>query len=165
MSLVAPYAGLRVAGGAVAGYGCPGMSALAEGLVTLEAAVAARPRRVHHARRVRPDRARARVRRRPDGHHGPARRAGLGARRGQALVGLGTLADVVVVWARDDDGDLGAFVVDYRDGRVPGYDATVITGKSSNRGIWQADIVLNGVRIPAGNRLAGSRRSPTPTGA
>jgi glutaryl-CoA dehydrogenase len=33
----------------------------------------------------------------------------------------------------------------------------VITGKSSNRGIWQADIVLNGVRIPAGNRLAGSR--------
>src|SRR5689334_5991916 len=36
--LVAPYAGLRVAGGAVDGYGCPGMSALAEGLVTLELA-------------------------------------------------------------------------------------------------------------------------------
>src|SRR3954451_14780688 len=36
--LVAPYAGLRVAGGAVSGYGCPGMSMLAEGLVTLELA-------------------------------------------------------------------------------------------------------------------------------
>jgi glutaryl-CoA dehydrogenase len=72
-------------------------------------------------------------------------------------IGLGTLADIVIVWARDDDGKVGAFVVDHRDGRVPGYDATVITGKSSNRGIWQADILLNGVRVPLDNRLAGSR--------
>ena len=34
-------------------------------------------------------------------------------------IGLGTLADVVVVWARDDDGDVGAFVVDHGDGRPP----------------------------------------------
>src|ERR1700754_4181279 len=36
--LVAPYAALRVAGGSITGYDCPGMSALAEGLVTVEMA-------------------------------------------------------------------------------------------------------------------------------
>src|SRR3954462_2518049 len=36
--LVAPYAALRVAGGSTSGDGGPGMSALAEGLVTLELA-------------------------------------------------------------------------------------------------------------------------------
>jgi glutaryl-CoA dehydrogenase len=72
-------------------------------------------------------------------------------------IGLGTLADVVVVWARDENGDVGAFVVDHRDGPVPGYDASVITGKTSNRGIWQADIRLAGVRVPRDNRLAGAR--------
>jgi glutaryl-CoA dehydrogenase len=63
----------------------------------------------------------------------------------------------VIVWARDDDGNVGGFVVDHTTGPVPGYDASVITGKSSNRGIWQADIRLDGVRVPLDNRLAGSR--------
>ena len=38
-------------------------------------------------------------------------------------IGNGTLADVVIVWARDDNGDVGAFVVDRRDDdahRLPG---------------------------------------------
>jgi len=33
----------------------------------------------------------------------------------------------------------------------------VITGKTSNRGLWQADIRLDGVRIPVDNRLAEAR--------
>ena len=72
-------------------------------------------------------------------------------------IGNGTLADVVIVWARDDDGDVGAFVVDRRDDDATGYQASVITGKTSNRGLWQADIRLDGVRIPLDNRLAGAR--------
>ena len=37
-ALVPAYAGLRVAGGAIQDYGCPGMSPVAEGLVALELA-------------------------------------------------------------------------------------------------------------------------------
>lgn len=191
--LVAPYAGLRVAGGSVNGYGCPGMSALAEGLVTAELARGDGSFSTFHSvhsglamtaiallgsdeqkHRWLPDLAGcsklgAFALTEPD--HGSdvvrlattARRDGAGwildgAKR---WIGLGTIADVVVVWARDDDGKVGAFVVDHRDhdldDPVPGYDASVITGKSSNRGIWQADIRLNSVRVPLDNRLADSR--------
>lgn len=38
VALIAPYAALGVAGGSVEGFECPGMSAVAEGLVTLELA-------------------------------------------------------------------------------------------------------------------------------
>ena len=38
MELLPAYAGLGVAGGAIQGYGCPGMSPVAEGLVVLELA-------------------------------------------------------------------------------------------------------------------------------
>jgi glutaryl-CoA dehydrogenase len=187
--LVAPYAGLRVAGGSVAGYGCPGMSALAEGLVTLEMARGDGSFSTFHSvhsglaittiallgddeqrQRWLPDLAActtlgAFALTEPD-HGSDVVRLGTSAHRdgghwvldgAKRWIGLGTIADVVVVWARDDDGNVGAFVVDHTDGPVPGYDASVITGKSSNRGIWQADIRLNEVRIPLGNRLAGAR--------
>lgn len=75
-------------------------------------------------------------------------------------IGLGGVADVVVVWARDDDDKVGAFVVEHTDGRehpVPGFDARTITGKASNRAIWQAQIELTDVRVPVDNRLADSR--------
>ena len=75
-------------------------------------------------------------------------------------IGNGTIADVVVVWARDDDGDVGAFLVEHPDGAahpVPGYHARRIVGKAANRGVWQAQIRLDGVRIPSGNRLANAR--------
>lgn len=67
-------------------------------------------------------------------------------------IGNGTLAGVVVVWARDDDGQVGAFVMEHPDGPdhpVPGYHARKITGKAANRGVWQAQIRLDGVRVPA----------------
>jgi glutaryl-CoA dehydrogenase len=72
-------------------------------------------------------------------------------------IGNGTLAGIVVVWARDDDGQVGAFVVEHPDGAehpVPGYRARKIIGKAANRGVWQAQIKLDGVRVPAGARLA-----------
>ena len=75
-------------------------------------------------------------------------------------IGNGTVADLVVVWARDDDGDVGAFVVEHPDGAahpVPGYHAQRITGKAANRAVWQAQIELDGVHVDADARLAGAR--------
>ncbi len=93
-----------------------------------------------------------RARRAPDGSwtlHGHKR-----------WIGNGTLADIVVVWARDDDGDVGAFVVEHPDGAahpVPGYQAQRIVGKAANRAVWQAQIHLDGVHVPADARLTGAR--------
>ncbi len=59
-------------------------------------------------------------------------------------IGNGSIADVTVVWARDTaDGRVKGFLVDTTD---PGYQATTMTGKGAARAIWQADIVLDGVR-------------------
>lgn len=70
-------------------------------------------------------------------------------------IGNGSIADLVVVWARDvDSGDVNGFVLETP---VAGYDASVITGKVSLRSVWQADITLRGVRVPEGNRLANAR--------
>jgi glutaryl-CoA dehydrogenase len=70
-------------------------------------------------------------------------------------IGLGTHADLIVVWARDTGtGQVGAFVVDRG---TPGYRAEAIGGKASLRSIWQADIALDRVRVPAENRLPGAR--------
>ncbi|HEV3287516.1 MAG TPA: acyl-CoA dehydrogenase family protein [Streptosporangiaceae bacterium] len=70
-------------------------------------------------------------------------------------IGLGTLADLVVVWARDTStGQVGGFVVERGS---PGYQASVIEGKASLRSVWQADITLDKVAVPAANRLPGAR--------
>ena len=73
-------------------------------------------------------------------------------------IGNGAMADVVLVWARDDDGDgdVGGFVIDCRDGDAAGYEAEVITGKTANRSCLQAQIRLGQRRVPA-HRLANSR--------
>jgi len=69
-------------------------------------------------------------------------------------IGNGTIADVVVVWARDaDDGQVKGFLVEKG---TPGYDARVIEGKGSLRAVWQADIRLTGVRVPVESRLPGA---------
>jgi glutaryl-CoA dehydrogenase len=66
-------------------------------------------------------------------------------------IGLGTVADLIVVWARNtEDGQVNAFVVEKGS---PGYQARVIEGKVSLRSVWQADITLDEVRVPAENRL------------
>jgi glutaryl-CoA dehydrogenase len=69
-------------------------------------------------------------------------------------IGCGSLADVTVVWARDaEDGKVKAFLVEKG---TPGYNATVIEGKASLRALWQADIDLTDVLVPAENRLPGA---------
>jgi len=69
-------------------------------------------------------------------------------------IGNGSLADVVVLWARDaDDGQVKGFLLEKG---TPGYAATVIEGKGSLRAIWQADIDLTDVRIPLANHLPGA---------
>lgn len=74
-------------------------------------------------------------------------------------IGFGSIADLVVVWARDDDGKVGAFVVEQpgRGEYAPGYAAEVIRGKAVNRAVHQAQITMEQVRVPAENRLALSR--------
>jgi glutaryl-CoA dehydrogenase len=70
-------------------------------------------------------------------------------------IGNGSLADLVVVWARDtEDGQVKGFVVETP---AEGYEATVITGKVSLRAVWQAEIELHGVRVPEANRLQEAR--------
>jgi glutaryl-CoA dehydrogenase len=70
-------------------------------------------------------------------------------------IGNGSIADVVVVWARDTkDGQVKGFLVDKG---TPGYDAHVIEGKGSVRAVWQAHIRLDDVRVPAENLLPGAR--------
>ncbi len=72
-------------------------------------------------------------------------------------IGAGTFADVVVVWARDvEDGEVKAFVVEKNDdGSYPdGYEAQPIHGKMGKKAVWQADIKLTDVRVPAENKLA-----------
>ena len=66
-------------------------------------------------------------------------------------IGNGSIADVVVVWARDaDDKQVKGFLVERG---TPGYDARVITGKGSLRAVWQAEITLSDVRVAAENQL------------
>jgi glutaryl-CoA dehydrogenase len=70
-------------------------------------------------------------------------------------IGLGTVADLVVVWARSAvNGKVGAYVVE---AGTPGFEARVIEGKASLRSIWQADIMLTDVRVTEANRLPGAR--------
>ena len=68
-------------------------------------------------------------------------------------IGAGSIADVVVVWARNEEGKVNGFLVEKG---TPGYDAQVIEGKGSLRAIWQAQISLEDVEVPAENRLPGA---------
>jgi glutaryl-CoA dehydrogenase len=69
-------------------------------------------------------------------------------------IGNGTIADVVVVWARDvADGQVKGFLVDPTH---PGYDARRIDGKASLRSVWQAEIALTGVEVREEDRLPGA---------
>lgn len=69
-------------------------------------------------------------------------------------IGNGSMADIVVLWARDaEDMQVKGFLIEK--GR-PGYDARPIEGKGSLRALWQAEIDLTDVRVPAGNRLPGA---------
>jgi glutaryl-CoA dehydrogenase len=69
-------------------------------------------------------------------------------------IGNGSIADVVVVWARSaEDGQVKGFLVETT---TPGFEAQTIGGKGASRAIWQAQIQLDGVRVPESARLPGA---------
>jgi glutaryl-CoA dehydrogenase len=70
-------------------------------------------------------------------------------------IGNGSIADVVVVWARDEaDRRVKGFLLEKG---TAGFDARRMEGKGSLRAVWQAEITLTGVRIPEANRLPGAQ--------
>jgi glutaryl-CoA dehydrogenase len=69
-------------------------------------------------------------------------------------IGNGSVADVVVVWARDEaDRQVKGFLVERS---TPGYAAQKIDGKGSLRAVWQAEIALTDVQVEEANRLPGA---------
>lgn len=72
-------------------------------------------------------------------------------------IGNANIADVVIIWARDDDdGKVKGFILEKNDdGTYPdGYSTELITGKIGKRAIWQPDVSIENVRVPAENKLA-----------
>jgi glutaryl-CoA dehydrogenase len=67
-------------------------------------------------------------------------------------IGLASIADVAVIWARTDEGIRG-FVVPTA---TPGFTATPIEQKLGMRASIQCDIALTGVRVPADAVLPGA---------
>ncbi len=185
-ALVPRLAELGIAGGTIEGYGCPGMSAVSAGLVAAELARAdgsigtfngvhsflamqsiAMLGSEEQRQRWLPAMARLELvgafgltepRHGSDavGLETSARRDGDAfVLEGQKKwIGNGSIADLVLVWARDEDGDVGGYVVEKG---TPGFETTVMTGKTALRAVWQAEITLTGVRVPAENKLAGCR--------
>jgi glutaryl-CoA dehydrogenase len=183
--LVPKLAELGLAGGTIQGYGCPGLSEVAAGLVAMELARAdgsvctffgvhsglamqsiallgsdeqkqrwlpamARLEKIGAFALTEPkhgsDAVALETSARRDGDHYVLD----GAKR---WIGNASFADLVIVWARDEDGKVGGFVVEKG---TPGFRASVMRGKAAKRAVWQAEITLDGVRVPAANRLARS---------
>ena len=67
-------------------------------------------------------------------------------------IGLASIADVAVIWARTQDGIRGFLVP----AGTPGFTATPIEPKLAMRASIQCDITLTGVRVPAGAVLPGA---------
>ncbi|MFT4468544.1 acyl-CoA dehydrogenase family protein [Arthrobacter sulfonylureivorans] len=69
-------------------------------------------------------------------------------------IGNATWADVIIIWARDEaDGQIKGFVVPTD---TPGYLATKIEGKYSQRTVQNADIELKDLVLPATAKLPGA---------
>jgi glutaryl-CoA dehydrogenase len=182
-ALVPKLAALGLAGGVIAGYGCPGLSPIANGLLMAElsrgdgslntffgvhsglamGAIAMLGSEEQKRRWLPPmarmERIGAFALTEPQ-HGSDAVSLETRARRdGDAYVldgakkwiGNASFADVTIVWARDDAGEVGGFVVEKG---TPGVAAEVITGKTSQRAVWQARVTFDGARVPAANRLA-----------
>jgi glutaryl-CoA dehydrogenase len=179
--LVPMLADLGIVGGSVQGYGCPSLSSVAYGLATQELArvdssfatffgvhsglamgAIAACGSEEQKRRWLPRMARCEVTgafalTEPEHGSDAAHLTTRAVRDGDGYVlegakrwiGNGTICDLAVVWARAEDGIAG-FLVECPN---PGFRATVIEGKLSKRGVWQADIRLEGCRVPAAHRM------------
>ncbi|WP_336662478.1 acyl-CoA dehydrogenase family protein [Leucobacter sp. USHLN154] len=74
-------------------------------------------------------------------------------------IGLATIAQLGVIWAKDDEGIVRGFIVETD---TPGLTATAIENKLSMRASLQTEIVLEDVRIPADAILPGSKGLSSP---
>jgi glutaryl-CoA dehydrogenase len=68
-------------------------------------------------------------------------------------IGMGSIADVAVVWARTDDGVRGFLL----EPGIPGFTTEDITDKLSLRASLQSELRFDGVRLPADAMLPGAR--------
>jgi glutaryl-CoA dehydrogenase len=184
--LIEKLAGVGIVGDGIAGYGCPPMSPIANGLIHLElnrgdgsigtflgvqAGLAMQSIAMlgseEQKQRWLPDMAQLRklgAFALTEPNHG-SDSVGLetGARRdgdtwvlsgAKKWIGNGSIADVVVVWARDEaDRQVKGFLVEPE---TPGYTARKMEGKGSLRAVWQAEIELTDVRVDESNRLPGA---------
>jgi glutaryl-CoA dehydrogenase len=73
-------------------------------------------------------------------------------------IGLASIADVAVVWAKTEEGVRGFLVPT----STPGFTATAIDTKLSMRASIQCDIVLDSVRVPDSAMLPGARGLSSP---
>lgn len=71
-------------------------------------------------------------------------------------IGNASIAGILIIWARDEDGKFGGFVIEDPQ-NIEGVEIEVIEGKIGKRAVLNADIRLTNVRIPEENRLAKPR--------
>lgn len=71
----------------------------------------------------------------------------------------GSVADVAVVWAREEDGPIRGFLVERG---TSGFHANDIKGKFSMRASVTSELVLEDVRVPEGNVLPGAEGLKAP---
>ena len=183
--IVPKLARLEVAGGTTKGYGCPGLSPMASGLVGMELArgdgsictfygvhsglamgsISILGSPAQKKRWLPPmaafEKIGAFALTEPD-HGSDSLLLETTARKERdrwvlngrkKWIGNGSIADVLVVWARDEKGEVGGFVVERP---VPGLSSEVMKGKISKRAVWQAELEFKDVEIPLENRLEGS---------
>jgi glutaryl-CoA dehydrogenase len=184
--LIPKLAKLGIAGSDIVGYGCPGMSMLASGLIALELARGdasvctffgvhsglamhsismlgseeqkqrwlppmAKLEQIGAFALTEPNHGSDAVALETRAHRVGDEYVIDGAKR---WIGNASFADVTIVWARDDEGNVGGFLVEKG---TPGFETSVMTGKVAKRAVWQTDITLRGARVPAENRLAHSQ--------
>jgi glutaryl-CoA dehydrogenase len=68
-------------------------------------------------------------------------------------IGNAEIADILIIWARDEDGKFCGFVIE-DPSEVEGIRFENMGGKIGKRAILNANIYLDNVRVPAENRLA-----------
>jgi glutaryl-CoA dehydrogenase len=74
-------------------------------------------------------------------------------------IGLATVADVLIVWAKDEEGIVRGFIVE---SGAPGLRTTNIEGKFSLRAAPTGEVWLDNVMVPAENRLPDAKGLAAP---
>ncbi|MFW5748009.1 MAG: acyl-CoA dehydrogenase family protein [Chloroflexota bacterium] len=68
-------------------------------------------------------------------------------------IGNASIADIIIIWARDEEGTFGGYVIEHPD-EVEGLEIVDLQGKIGKRSVLNAEIRMNNVRVPAENKLA-----------